>query len=58
MVPFGGYKGGFKRYKEGYKAVAEYHPELGGVVSRAKPILSSKLYAVYRSYGAYIVPLQ
>lgn len=53
MVPFGGYKGGFKRYKEGYKAVAEYHPELGGVVSRAKPILSSKLYAYTGIWGIY-----
>ena len=53
MVPFGGAKGGFSRYREGYEAAARYVPELKGATSRPKPLLFSPAIAYTNIWGIY-----
>jgi hypothetical protein len=53
MIPFGGSKGGFARYAAGYKAAAQFVPELQGVYSRPKPLLFSPIIAYTNIWGIY-----
>ncbi|HPT79150.1 MAG TPA: DUF3810 domain-containing protein [Candidatus Atribacteria bacterium] len=53
MIPFGGVKGGFERYQLGYRNAGRLYPELSGVISRPKPIISSKIIAYTNIWGIY-----